>query len=303
MFEEYKDKATKSITEINSLKPKLIEIFIKYYGPEHETHITQIINSVNFVFSYDGNYIISSKMDLESKDIKFINEKLNSNKSSLLGETFCYTKFHPPIINLGKEAYINGLDLHKLVHELNHMMHAIEVPNLAFADSLMSQFMPGFQNSNVNKIQIGITDDNANDIFYEIINEYMTREILKDTGIVVTDNHYMILDRLLDNKIYEIFKSYEEKIKEILISHKPYKFFDIMNKEAYLSIRSTLEKLFVGYCDFNVHYIFGLNESQEYDVNLEINEFKKKYKGFLNNLINYIDTNVNKDFGTNSHKL
>ena len=71
MFEEYKDKATKSITEINSLKPKLIEIFIKYYGPEHENHITQMINSVNFVFSYDGNYIISSKMDLESKDIKF----------------------------------------------------------------------------------------------------------------------------------------------------------------------------------------------------------------------------------------
>ena len=301
MFEEYKNRAIQAITEINTLKPKIIELFINYYGSEYATHIIQIINSVNFVFSYNGKYITSSKFDIENSDITFIKEKLSANKESLLGETFCYTKFNPPIINLGSEVYINGLDLHSLIHELNHMMHAIEITpvNLGFSSSIMDII----GKPNVNKIKIGITDDNVEDVFYKIINEYMTREILKKSQISAKANHYVIIDRLINNKIYNFFKVYEDKIKESLISQQPDKIFSIINEDSYLFIRSKIQDLYYRYCEFNIKYSYNLNDAKEYDVNLEINEFKKQKQDYLSSFINDIDTILVDNLGENSNKL
>ena len=237
MDKEYNSKFKNNIDE---LLPVLKEGFISFYGEEYQDRISNTIDSTRFVFIDDDNKLCPdiNTDELTTDDQKIVDEILKNNAEALGG---IIPNMLPPTI-----IYKVGdpLSLHALTHELNHALHIGKATNITNPLFLTRQFTPS----------IGFTG-RSNDYVYELVNEYMTSEVLKKVKDKVLINEsidtsfdekrYVYLDEIADGETLDIYKTDREKIKDKLINLRGYEYpyeFGYDKYEELLTKYNTIQK-------------------------------------------------------------
>ena len=129
-----------------------------------------------------------------------------------------------------------GINIHTLIHEINHM--------------LSKELILYDENSNTFESRYGFR--NEGDLFYEIINDYMSKEIYNkfnfnkvyDFNFVIDrdiDSSYLDVDNVCDGFVKKIYIEYKDYLKTMLINGDGSKFIKILGKKNYVKINFMLE--------------------------------------------------------------
>lgn len=132
-----------------------------------------------------------------------------------------------------------GINLFTLIHEINHLLSKELLVFSSATDSYYSYY--GFLK--------------RGDLFYEVINEYVSLEVFndvnkrfdKDFDFVLSrdiESGYLDIDRISNNLVKEIYNLYGESIKEFLINGNGYIFLNILGKLNYYEIVEVLNKVY-----------------------------------------------------------
>lgn len=299
------------INVINEIKEILIKAFIIYYGNSHTEHITKTINELNFVIT-SGNKFVGATKELTENELNIINNKLEQ-LDPISSHVFCYTQFIPPMINLDTSILNeNSVDLHRIIHEINHTLHAFsEDINLDGHSDILRSIMKSYKNN----LNIGINPEvKGIELPYEIFNDYMTSDVIQIVKVIseknpkynnlkkkldfnFKNNPYFSIDYILNDFIKNIFNINKEKIKENLINHTPKLIFNYINEYYYIFICEVLNMLYDAYMSFYDEYC-KKNNYEEINETSIINEFIQKneetIKIIKEKLKNYFD---NDDIG------
>ena len=149
----------------------------------------------------------------------------------------------PPVIVLDDTG---NVILHYLIHEINNALH-MRKETFEFSYLMLKLGT---------KTKIGFSNM-TNDYLYEIINEYMTFEIMniakkyisddfiKNSGISMefNKNCYLYLDDAVDNYVYKIYDEDRDKIKKVLIEHNEDKYYSEFGENKWNSISNNLKRI------------------------------------------------------------
>lgn len=246
------DKGQNFYTRVKDLLPLLKKVFIDYYGKEYDKTITDTLDSIRFVitdsdgkFCKDaGDYSKVTGQDWSKLSAAYANGDIEKNGGCVVKDTF------PPVIVLSDNEIIF---LQYIFHEINHALHMERKG--AGISSLMD--MLGI------KTKIGFSDK-AHDYLYEIINEYMTFEIMSIARTYISDeyaessgismdfnkNCYLYLDDAINNYIYAMYNEDKDKIKKVLIKSEGNVYYEEFGDNNWDSISNNLKKfegLFINY--------------------------------------------------------
>lgn len=269
---------------INQLKPTLINSFVMFYGEGYRDRIENVINSITFAYvSKNNNEYLGS-----SNDKRIDNSILNriSNISNVDGA--CLNHTQPPVIVLSID---NGIIIRNLIHEVNHALHNKQVKK--------TLGIPILDNNAQSDYQEGITnvdfkvDDSLENLTYEIINEYMTKEIFDIFMKINNDKtlnceyiiyQYTSLDNVCNNIIKNVYLKFKTFIKEKLITADGQKIRDAIGKNNYRELNSNLYNLYREYEKFLIKIKVG-NEKmvKNMTLNKEFDLLEKNFFVYLNN--------------------
>lgn len=266
------------IDEYYNILPSLIDSFTEYYGEENRCKIENLIHNLIVVFceknigtemfqkksiKYYKKYLSvknnsGSKQNSEIELKAFLNflyysslSKFNSLKKSIiitsnvpLSEQLIYDVENTDIPDAsGFANMVNGVEyialygcgikILALIHEINHLLSK---------GYLSSKFD--------DKKELFYGFDNSGDFIYEIINEYISLDILKifKTKVATsnplldfnTNTGYIDLDSCSKFVIKTMYIIYYNAIKESLITGKGYKILNIIGKENYQNMNAIL---------------------------------------------------------------
>lgn len=277
MDKEYNNKFKKNIDE---LLPVLKEGFISFYGEEYQDRISNTIDSTRFVFIDKNNHVCSDIKinDLNANEQTKVNEYLKNIEETLGG---LIPNLLPPAIIY---KISKPLSLHALVHELNHALHLgigepSKISNPAF---IIHQFKPS----------IGFTGEKS-DYIYELVNEYMSYDILKNIcdrvpendniDISFDDRRYVYLDMIAEGKVRDLYRANKESLKDKLINFHGYEVpyeFGYNNYDKYLSTYASIQK------EYEKHYIPLIASGKPSDISHDMvvktltGAFRNDFKSF-----------------------
>ena len=225
---------------IEEIVPRLKEAYIKYYGEEYRERIEKTIDSLRILY-VDNSLNLCSDIEqpqISSTERKIINEKINDLE--IAGGCVVQDIF-PPLLMI-KVGY--DISLHTLIHEINHSLHIFEY-KVDDAFSFMASY--GF----AKKTNIGFSNK-SDDYFYEIINDYMTRDILEivnnqgniedsyiiDDTIIYVDSdfikyRYIYLDEIFGYYMKKIYQESKEKLKDALINYNGESIYNSIGSYCY----------------------------------------------------------------------
>lgn len=250
------------------IEPYLIDAFVKYYGEEHRYKIENLINNLTIIFaSHNIGSASFKERALKYKDSsikKEYYENLSSIKSDKNSIIISYVGEVPEKLRLEVENYDDkyalgyadigsydksilvtfgyGIDVETLIHEMNHLLTKDILAINRENGELIKSY--GF--------------NNEGDFVYEIINDYMTLDIMNDFKELLpkdifgnllltfkTSSGYTNLDDVLGNPIKEMYL-FKDIIKSSLINKDGSKIRNILGKENYCNINITLSKYYNG---------------------------------------------------------
>ena len=252
--------------KLNKLKPTLIEAFVTFYGKSYRDRIDSVINSITFVYmSKNNNYYLGS-----SNDERINATILNKIKNISEVDGACLHHTQPPVIILSID---NGIIIRNLLHEINHALHNKEIKNNNnfFDNPMFNSYIPSNFQEGITNIDFNI-DDSFENLTYEIINEYMSKEVFNIFSKMNNDqtlnckykiHEYTSLDNACKNIVKNIYLKFKTFIKEKLITADGQKIRDAIGKSNYKSLNEILSKLFNEYNSFIVRNKFNKSEMFE----------------------------------------
>ena len=177
--------------------------------------------------------------ELTDTDKSKLNRQVQrGNKNSVLD---AYHFMYMPVIGV-KQPVIN---MHSIIHEINHLLREKVELNLPINDNLdIRDKWYGVNNYNPNK-----------DLFYEIVNDLMAKDIFeifvkyyKDNSRIVENemcnSYYLFIDSVTKGIVSGIYNNNKEVIKSVLIEVGGDKFVDVINLENYSMINEMLVKVY-----------------------------------------------------------
>lgn len=214
--------------KIEELLPLLKKAYIAYYGKEYEERINSVVDSIKIVFlegkklCKDEEGKIISINEINSADINSINKAPKWDAKACV-----IPKTYPPIAILRPNEQ---LSLHTLIHEINHTLHnEKEQLDFGFTSSVMS-IISSLSTKGNSEYNEGIkgTDD---DLIYEIINDYMSYDILEILKVIIKQSNiqfdgidfdfdnfnYLYLDQIDDYIIKKFYEHNKDEIKKLLV--------------------------------------------------------------------------------------
>ena len=258
--------------KIEELLPLLKRAYIAYYGKEYEERINSVVDSIKIVF-LDGKNLckdeegkIISINEINSADINSINKAPKWDaKACVISETY------PPIAILRPNEQ---LSLHTLIHEINHTLHnKKELRNMG-----MIQLPPVFHEG------IKGTED---DLIYEIINDYMSYDILEILKVIIKQSnnqfdgidfdfdyfYYLHLDQVDNYIVKDFYEQNKDEIKKLLVLARGK---EILNRYSYFNYDAENKK--INY----IHTNFENNSTRmQQQQGLTIEEAKENTLQFL----------------------
>ena len=262
-----KDNDVQSKVSIISddIKEKLINAFGLYYGSEFDQRIISSLKETTFVYvdlinRGDKGYVFSSNEDrMNDKDL------IKRIKAASDFTACCFPKTYPPVIAININEKIN---FNVLIHELNHTLHNKMIQQESFSPLIV--IPPKYQEGIMNDDDELSQEDSLDNLCYEIINEYMTREILEIFNKKYNDqlydcsinpSYYISVDVLLGKVVYNIFEKIKDLIKEHLIKAEGQVIRDMIGKDNYSSLNQSLKDAYNLYTEKAVAYMSKADES------------------------------------------
>jgi len=200
------------LEKLNELRDYLKKAFIVYYGEEYRDFITERIDSLRFLF-VDKDFKLCD--DINDYNILNNDEKEVLRRKDLedaYGQVI--PDIFPPLIVFQVTPKIS---LHSIIHEMNHSLHEFDAArNNPEASVIKTKTSLGFS---------GRSDDSV----YELINEYMTRDILKIAENIIPKDEekldfafdplrYVYLDMVANNYVEKMYNKEKEALKYALIN-------------------------------------------------------------------------------------
>lgn len=172
-----------------------------------------------------------------------------------------------------------GINMHTLIHEINHV--------------LSKELILYNKENNTFEKRYGFRNDG--DLFYEIINDYMSLDIYKEIYFnnlnnfefiidTTEDSSYLDLDKLCDGFIEKIYNDYKEYFKNMLINGDGYKFMKIIGKKNYAKMNFMLKCIWQEAVDF-----FESNK----DASMRDFAILPEYKNSMSNYLELIKFSFN----------
>ena len=275
-MEQKKVYAKNWADQLERFKPILIQCFKEYYiGSDYRSNlndeevkqkserIEEVINSITYVFGASNKgkfeYISSTNEERIKSDEKLLSriDKLTDEEEALV-----FPKTQPPVIAFDISR---GFDIERVVHEINHTLHNKKIPQMENVPSFMVKYLP-------ERYQEGISNDNTkgNNLFYEIINQGMSMEIMEILKNKIPNYPidvdgippiYVALNDMLGDTFGQYFEIKKDFLKDTLIKAEGNIVVDEIEENIeykYNDLNETIEKL----CEkFNQFMLINQNHS------------------------------------------
>lgn len=218
------------LTDIHNLLPSLIESYVNYYGEEHRNRVTEVINSITWIIKDNNANFLGTDNEQRASELQNeenfdqIRQNIKDSKACLI------SKHQPPIIAI---EYTNPIDMHQLVHEINHSLHCKKVVDDRMP-TMYSAFFTDLPQKYIYKEGIASTAEAP--FFYEMINDYMTIDILNhhqknyqipNLNYEFDITNYIFIDIYLNNMIKDLYELKKYIIANYLINANG----DLLKKE------------------------------------------------------------------------
>lgn len=231
----------KFLSNIKKMLPLLKETFITFYGEKYRDTIIERLDSIRIFFvESDGTFC---------KDINDFGSLNDSEKSKLIALKdlektggCLIPDIFPPLIVL---KVTKPLSLHYLIHEINHSLHMSKIENDIL--SLFAMF-----NQNNIKTSVGFSEMKY-DYFYELINEYMTYDLLEIARKKIGDDEnintnydelcYLYLDKVVNNYVKKFYCERKDRLKEVLINLKGEEYYEEFGRTNWKNVSKNFERI------------------------------------------------------------
>lgn len=267
--------------KIEELLPLLKKAYIAYYGKEYEERINSVVDSIKIVF-LDGKNLckdeegkIISINEINSADINSIN-----NAPKWDAKACVIPKTYPPIAILRPKEQ---LSLHILIHEINHTLHNKKTKIDVGYEMPLAHLLPKKEMLEYNE---GIKGT-KNDLIYEIINDYMTYDILEILKVIIKKSNiqidgidlefdyfnYLHLDQVDNYIVKDFYEQNKNEIKKLLVLARGK---EILNRYSYFNYDAENKKINYIYTNFEKN---STRMQQQQDLTIE--EANEKTLQFL----------------------
>lgn len=265
-IEQKKEYAKNWEKQLEAFKPILIECFKEaYIGDDYRSNlndeevnqkierIEDVINNITYVFGSSNHgkfeYISSTNEERIKNDEQLLEriDRLTDEEEALV-----FPKTQPSVIAFNIDR---GFNIRKIIHEINHTLHNKEVSQMEAISPIMAKYLPKKYQEGISNEDIRV-NTSENNLFYEIINECITGEVVERLKNKIPNYPmskddiapiYVALNDMLNNVIGKYYEVKKDFIKDKLLKAEGNIIVDEIEENTgykYNDINESIKKLY-----------------------------------------------------------